>query len=217
MIKTSKLKDHRQIGQELDLFSFHEYAPGTIFWHPKGWTIYRTLEEFLRKITLSEGYLEISTPVLVKTSLFKKSGHWEHFRKNMFNFRARNELYSLKPMNCPESAIIYGSRTRSYNDLPIKLSEYGILHRNELTGVLGGGLRVKQFTIDDAHLFVRPDQIGEEIEKLLRLVIEVYKSLGFKPNFYLATMPDKAMGDVKTWKAAEKDLEIALKNAKVNF
>ncbi|OGH23688.1 MAG: threonine--tRNA ligase [Candidatus Levybacteria bacterium RIFCSPLOWO2_01_FULL_38_13] len=216
-MKTSGIKDHRQIGQELDLFSFHEYAPGAIFWHPKGWIIYRTLQEFLRNTTLLEGYLEISTPVLIKTGIFKKSGHLEHFRENMFNFQIEDQAYSLKPMNCPESAIVYGSQIRSYIDLPIKLSEYGILHRNELTGVLGGAFRVRQFTIDDAHLFVRPDQIGKEISKLLRLVIEVYKSLGFKPRFYLATRPDKAMGDVKTWKEAEKDLEIALKNAKVNF
>ncbi len=216
-MKTSKLKDHRQIGQELDLFSFHEYAPGAIFWHPKGWIIYRTLQEFLRNATLAEGYQETSTPVLVKTELFKKSGHWKYFRENMFNLKLDNQSYSLKPMNCPESTIIYSSKIRSYNDLPIKLSEYGILHRNELTGVLGGGLRVRQFTIDDAHLFVRPDQVGKEIEKLLALVIKVYKSLGFKPNFYLATRPDKAMGDPKTWKEAEKDLEMVLKSTRVSF
>jgi len=214
---TIKLKDHREIGRELDLFSFHEYAPGAIFWHSKGWVIYRVLQEFLRDVTLNQGYLEISTPALVKSKLFQKSGHWEHFRENMFNFKVENESYSLKPMNCPESTLIFSAKTRSYSDLPIKLSEYGILHRNELSGVLGGAFRVRQFTIDDAHLFVRPDQIEEEINKLLKLVVEVYKSLGFKPKLYLSTKPDKALGDAKAWKVAEKDLEKALKNAKVNY
>lgn len=213
----SKLKDHRELGRELDLFSFQEYAPGAIFWHPKGWIIYRTLQEFLRNITANQGYQEISTPVLIKSKIFEKSGHWKHFRENMFNFEVENETYSLKPMNCPESTLIFGSKTRSYNDLPIRFSEYGILHRNELTGVLGGAFRVRQFTIDDAHIFVRPDQIQEEINNLLKLVINVYKSLGFNPKFYLSTKPDKAMGDAKTWKEAESDLEKALKEAGVKY
>lgn len=247
---SKNLKDHREIGRELDLFSFHEYAPGAIFWHPKGWIIYRILEEFIREKNRLGGYQEISTPVMVKNQLFKESGHWEHFGEhNMFNLAVyepeeiKNNLrsiekgkssedliqslsgkayiprpnYSLKPMNCPEAALIFRSKIRSYQDLPIRLSEFGILHRRELSGVLGGLLRVRQFVIDDAHLFVRTDQIQEEIHKLLLLAIDVYKSLGFKPRFYLATRPDKAMGDVKTWKLAETDLENALKGAKINF
>ena len=251
MNKTN-LKDHREIGRDLDLFSFHEYAPGAVFWHHKGWIIYRILEEFIRENDQQGDYQEISTPVMVKNQLFKESGHWEHFGEhNMFNlaiyeeeeekrFLENSKLaekegrikvykidgtpmifpqanYSLKPMNCPEAALVFRSKTRSYQDLPIRLSEFGILHRRELSGVLGGLLRVRQFVIDDAHLFVRPDQIQGEIHKLLLLVIEVYQSLGFKPKFYLATRPDKAMGDVKTWKLAEEDLESALKKAKVNF
>ncbi len=212
------MKDHREIGRELDLFSFHQYAPGAVFWHPKGWTIYRILMEFIRSQIENDGYLEISTPIMVKSELFKKSGHWEHFgQHNMFNMIIDEENYSLKPMNCPEAALIFAARTRSYNDLPLKLSEFGILHRRELSGVLGGLLRVRQFVIDDAHLFVRPDQIQEEIHKLLLLVIAVYKSLGFKPKFYLATKPDKAMGEKETWEEAENDLEKALKDAKVDF
>lgn len=246
-------KDHRQIGKELDLFSIHEYAPGAVFWHPKGWTVYKTLVEFIRSKIEPDGYQEISTPVMVKSQLFKESGHWQHFGEhNMFNLAvfedeeieehlkqiatgkipediaihqltSGNKMYypkvnySLKPMNCPGAALVFASKTRSYNDLPIRFSEFGILHRRELSGVLGGLLRIRQFTIDDAHLFVRPDQIQEEIHKLLLLAIDVYESLGFKPRFYLATRPDKAMGDIKTWQEAEKDLEIALKNAKVNF
>ncbi|MEK7572955.1 MAG: threonine--tRNA ligase [Patescibacteria group bacterium] len=277
----NNLKDHRQIGQELDLFSFHEYAPGAVFWHPKGWLIYRTLEEFLRNRLSSEGYHEISTPVMIKSSLFKRSGHWEHFgNHNMFNLSVwENEEiseiialtedkiesqklkdgkhgpltveinyhsekldvtvqeveidktrgitgtkgislpvnYTLKPMNCPEASLIFASKTRSYQDLPIRYSEFDVLHRRELSGVLGGLTRVRQFSIDDAHLFVKPDQIQDEIHKLLLLVVDFYKSLGFSPEFYLSTKPDKAMGDEKLWNEAEEDLKTALNEAKVKF
>ena len=216
-MSNATLKDHREIGRELDLFSFHQYAPGAIFWHHKGWLIYRTLLDFIRKKTEEEGYMEISTPVMVKSQLFKESGHREHFGENIFNLKVDKKNYSLKPMNCPESAIVFRSKTRSYNDLPLRLSEFGILHRRELSGVLGGLLRVRQFTIDDAHIFVAPEQIHDEIQKLLKLTAEVYKSLGFKPRFYLATRPDKAMGDKKTWKEAENGLEKALGDANVKF
>ena len=216
-MSNATLKDHREIGRELDLFSFHQYAPGAIFWHHKGWLIYRTLLDFIRKKTEEEGYMEISTPVMVKSQLFKESGHREHFGENIFNLKVDKENYSLKPMNCPESAIVFRSKTRSYNDLPLRLSEFGILHRRELSGVLGGLLRVRQFTIDDAHIFVAPEQIHDEIQKLLKLTAEVYKSLGFKPRFYLATRPDKAMGDKKTWKEAENGLEKALGDTNVKF
>ena len=211
------LKDHREIGRELDLFSFHQYAPGAIFWHPKGWLIYRTLVDFIRGKTEEENYLEISTPVMIKNQLFVESGHFEHFGENMFNLKVDKEDYSLKPMNCPESAIVFRSKTRSYNDLPLRLSEFGTLHRRELSGVLGGLLRVRQFTIDDAHIFATSEQIHTEIQKLLKLTAEVYKSLGFKPRFYLATRPDKAMGDKESWKEAEKALEKALMESKVAF
>ncbi len=213
----SSKKDHRDLGRELDLFSFHEYAPGAIFWHPKGWTIYKTLVEFIKERLAKEGYDEISTPVMVKSDLFKKSGHWDFYHENMFNLEVEDELYTLKPMNCPEACLVYSSRIRSYNDLPLRLAEFGLLHRNELSGVLGGAFRVRQFVIDDAHHFVRPDQISDEIRRLLNLVVDFYKSLGFKPEFYLATKPDKAMGDPKLWQEAEKDLKIALEKSKVKF
>lgn len=246
------LKDHRQIGQEQELFFVHEYAPGAIFWLPKGWIIYQQLVQFIRKKIKDEGYQEISTPVMIKNDLFKKSGHWEHFgQHNMFNLpvyeddEIQNHLnmiskgeipedieihqmkhnkiyyptvnYSLKPMNCPEAALVFAHKSRSYKELPVKLSEFGILHRRELSGVLGGLLRVRQFTIDDAHLFVRPDQIMEEIHKLLALVMDFYTSLGFEPKFYLATRPDKAMGDPEMWTVAERNLEEALKQTKVTY
>lgn len=217
MNQSKSIKDHRQIGQELDLFSFHEYAPGAVFWHPKGWTIYKTLQEFLRQTLTSQGYEEISTPVMVKSSLFKKSGHWDYYNENMFNFDIEKETYSLKPMNCPGASLIYGNKTRSYQDLPIRFMDFGILNRNELSGVLGGLFRVRQFVIDDAHLYVRPDQIQKEIHDLLLLVVNFYKILGFTSEFYLSTKPDKAMGDTRLWKEAEKDLEQAMKNAKVKY
>lgn len=211
------MKDHRQIGQELDLFSFHDTAPGAVFWHGKGWTIYKTLVDFIRKKLEGEGYQEISTPVMVKSELFKKSGHWEFYSENMFNLDVEKESYSLKPMNCPEAALVFSTKTRSYHNLPIRLSEFGILHRNELSGVLGGLFRVRQFAIDDAHIFLRADQIQQEIKKLLILTLEFYKLLGFSPEFYLSTKPDKAMGDAKLWQEAEKDLEDALKEANVKY
>lgn len=211
------IKDHRQIGKEQDLFSFHDVAPGAVFWHPKGWCIFLTLQKYIRKMLEKERYSEISTPVMVKSELFKKSGHWEHYKENIFNLDVEAESYSLKPMNCPESTLIYSSRTRSYQDLPIHYSDFGALHRNELSGVLGGLFRVRQMSQDDAHLYVRPDQIQGEIKNLLNLIVDFYKMFKFETKFYLSTKPDKAMGNPKLWVEAEKDLEEALKNTKVKY
>ncbi|MBI2621588.1 MAG: threonine--tRNA ligase [Candidatus Levybacteria bacterium] len=214
---TNQLKDHRQIGAELDLFSFHEEAPGAVFWHHKGYIIYRILQEYLRNNLLNEGYLEVFTPVMVKNDLFKRSGHWDFYNKNMFKLEVDKEFYSLKPMNCPEACLIYQSRVRSYVDLPLRIADFGVLHRNELSGVLGGLFRVRQFTIDDAHHFIRPDQIQDEIEKLLVFIENFYKIFGFASEFFLSTKPDNAMGEEKLWEEAEKDLEKALKSAKVKY
>ena len=146
MNKASSVKDHRQIGKELDLFSFSQYSPGAVFWHPKGWKIYKTLENFIREKLPTQGYEEISTPIMVKSSLFKKSGHWEHFGKhNMYNLTIDNQSWSLKPMNCPEASLIFASKTRSYQDLPIRFSEFDILYRRELSGVIGGLFRCTSF------------------------------------------------------------------------
>ena len=216
-VDKAKLKDHRELGQELDLFSFHDVAPGAVFWHHKGYLIYRTLQEFLRKNLLIDGYQEISTPVMVKSDLFKKSGHWDFYSENMFKLEVEKQTYALKPMNCPEACLIYQTRVRSYNDLPLRFADFGVLHRNELSGVLGGLFRVRQFSIDDAHHFVRPDQIESEIKTLLLFIKDFYKSLGFESEFFLSTKPDKAMGDEKLWAEAEKDLEVALKSAKVKY
>src|SRR3990167_9236646 len=215
--KNHAQRDHREIGRELDLFSFHDVAPGAVFWHHKGLIIYKTLVGTIQTLLARNGYQEVLTPVMVKNSLFKRSGHWDYYHENMFNLLVDDEEYSLKPMNCPEASLIYSSGIRSYQDLPLRLSEIGTLHRNELSGVLGGLFRVRQFTIDDAHHFIRPDQIQEEIKELTLLVINFYRQFGFKTEFYLSTKPDKAMGDPKLWKEAEKDLEEALKSAKVKY
>ncbi|MDO8574562.1 MAG: threonine--tRNA ligase [bacterium] len=217
--------DHRAIGEALDLFSFHEIAPGTAFWHGKGMIIFRELEKLIREELDQAGYEEISTPIMVKKEVFEKSGHWQYYRENMFYFdedkpirqAQGRQTYVLKPMNCPESTYVYSSKIRSYKDLPLRLSEIGRLHRNELSGVLGGLFRARQFTMDDAHIYLRPDQIQMEVSSLLKLVTKVYAIFGFSPKFYLSTMPEKAMGDKKDWDKAEQALAMALKENKMKY
>lgn len=209
-LEEAKKRDHRKLGKELELFFFHEIAPAAPFWLPKGMIIFRELEKFLRETLDKKGYEEISTPILVKKDLWEKSGHWEHYKENMFTLEVDNEIYSLKPMNCPESTIVYKTKLRSYRDLPLRFSEIGRLHRNEISGALGGMLRVRQITMDDAHLFVRPDQILVEIQELLKLVSEFYTLFGFTPTYNLSTRPEKAMGDIELWNKAEEALKNAL-------
>ncbi|HBT81376.1 threonine--tRNA ligase [Candidatus Giovannonibacteria bacterium RIFCSPHIGHO2_01_FULL_48_47] len=213
----SKPKDHRELGRELDLFSFHEVSPGAPFWHYKGMLIVKALEKFIRELQDKHGYEEISTPIMVKKELFEKSGHWEFFKDDMFYFKAGTETYALKPMNCPESALVYQTRTRSYRDLPLRLAEIGRLHRNELSGVLGGLLRVRQITMDDAHIYCRFDQIKSELVSVLKMTEEFYKRLGLPVVYGLATRPKKAMGSVKTWKEAEKLLGEALEELGLKY
>lgn len=216
-LEEAKKRDHRKLGKELELFFFHEIAPAAPFWLPKGMIIFRELEKFLREKLDKSGYQEISTPILVKKTLWEKSGHWDHYKENMFVLEVDNETYSLKPMNCPESTIVYKSKLRSYRDLPLRLSEIGRLHRNEISGALGGMLRVRQITMDDAHLFVRPDQILDEIQKLLQLINEFYTLFGFSPSFNLSTRPEKAMGDIELWNKAEESLKRALEINGIKF
>jgi len=210
-------RDHREIGKKLDLFSFHSVAPGAPFWHPNGMVVVKELENYWRAKHDAAGYSEISTPILVKKELWERSGHWEHYKEDMFVLEVENETYSLKPMNCPEATIVYSTSLLSYKDLPLRLSEIGRLHRNELSGTLGGLLRVRQITMDDAHIFCRADQILAEITGVMKLVKDFYKMMGFKPNFHLSTKPDKAMGDPALWKKAEEGLEAALKKNKLEY
>lgn len=210
--------DHRKLGEQLDLFSFHESAPGAPFWHPKGMIIYKELEKLIREENEKMDYGEVSTPILVKKELWEKSGHWENFRNNMFHFQINKETQGLKPMNCPESHLIFASRVRSYKDLPIRLAEpTGKLHRKEVSGSVGGLFRLYQFTQDDAHVYCRPDQIEKEISSLLKLALKIHKMFGFKSFFRLATKPDEAIGSTKLWDKAEKSLEAALKKNKVKY
>jgi threonyl-tRNA synthetase len=199
----AKKRDHRRLGVQLDLFSFHDVSPGAAFWHPKGQLLWRLLEDAMRDLQRRRGYLEVSTPMLVSQRLWQQSGHWDLYRDNMFRFEAENQTFSLKPMNCPESTYIYRSRVRSYRDLPLRYSEFGRLHRNELSGTLSGLTRVRQFVQDDAHLYVRPDQLMEEIQALLAEVTEAYGWFGLTPRFSFATKPDKAIGDPALWERAE--------------
>src|SRR4051794_130297 len=213
----AKKRDHRRLGRELDLFSFHDISPGAAFWHPKGWTLYRTLENAMRELQERRGYLEIYTPPLVSKRLWEQSGHWDLYREHMFLVEAENQTFSLKPMNCPESTYIYRSKLRSYRDLPLRLAEYGKLHRNELSGTLSGLTRVRHFVTDDAHIYVRPDQIGTEIEALLGEVSEAYSWVGLTPTFTFGTRPDKALGDPALWDRAEGLIREALERAGVEF
>lgn len=216
--KEIEKRDHRKLGERLDLFSSYDIAPGAPFWHPKGMIIFRELEKFIREELDKSDYLEISTPIMVKKELFEKSGHWKHYRENMFYWQTKNgETMVLKPMNCPESTYIYNFRTRSYRDLPMRLSEIGRLHRNELSGTLGGLLRVRQITMDDAHIYCRPDQIQAEISNCLKLIDKVYNLFGFERKFFLSTKPDKALGDEKLWRKAETGLKQALQENKIKF
>lgn len=213
----AKKRDHRRLGLQLDLFSFHDVSPGSAFWHPKGWRLYRTLEGAIRELQERHGYQEISTPLLVHQKLWEQSGHWALYNENMFKLDSEGQTYSLKPMNCPESTFIYRSRTRSYRDLPLRLAEYGELHRNELSGVLSGLTRVRHFVTDDAHIFVRPDQIGSEIEGLLAEVTEAYGWFGLTPQLTFGTRPDKALGDPAVWEHAEALMREALERSGVDY
>lgn len=211
-------RDHRKIGQKLELFSFNEVSPGAVFWHPKGLIIYKELEKFIIEENKKMNYQEISTPILVKKELWEKSGHWQNYKENMFYFDVDGEIFGLKPMNCPESTVIYSSKIRSYKDMPLRFSEpTGRLHRKEVSGALGGLFRLYQFTQDDAHIYCRPDQIEEEIDKLIKFAKKIHKMFKFESLFRLATKPDKAIGSAKLWKIAQNSLKNALVKNKIKY
>jgi threonyl-tRNA synthetase len=213
----ARKRDHRRLGVQLDLYSFHDVSPGSAFWHPKGQRLWRTLETAMRELQERHGYEEISTPILVNHRLWEQSGHWDHYRDNMFVLDIEDQAYSLKPMNCPESTFIYRSRTRSYRDLPLRLSEFGRLHRNERSGVLHGLTRVRHFVQDDAHVYVRPDQLADEIRNLISMVRESYGWFGLEPRYTFATKPDGAIGDDALWERAESLIRSALDDSGVQY
>jgi threonyl-tRNA synthetase len=216
-LEEAKRRDHRKLGRELDLFAFHDVSPGAPFWLPKGMIVFRELERYSREMQDARGYEEISTPILVNKRLWEQSGHWEHYADNMFRVEAEEQIFSLKPMNCPESTYVYRASLRSYRDLPLRLAEMGRLHRNERSGTLTGLFRVRQFTQDDAHIYCRPDQLQDEITGVLSLVKDFYATFALEPLFRFATRPEKAMGTAEQWDRAEEALEAALKSNGLAF
>jgi threonyl-tRNA synthetase len=216
-LEEARKRDHRKLGRELDLFDFYDVAPGAPFWLPNGMVLVRELEKFARERLDAQGYQEISTPMLVNKKLWEQSGHWEHYQDNMFKLEVEGEIFSLKPMNCPEASYVYRRSLRSYRDLPLRFSEMGRDHRNERSGTLTGLVRVRQFTQDDAHIFCRPDQLQDEITSLLDLVREWYKTFDLQPSYKLSTRPDKRLGTEAQWDNAEHALEHALRGNGLAF
>src|SRR3954454_8779588 len=212
-IEEAKKRDHRKLGRELGLFTFHQWAPGAAFWLAKGTTLYNTLADYMRDVLVPNGYVEVKTPLVYNKALWERSGHWQHYRQNMFLIESEGKTMSVKPMNCPGHFLTYASDVRSYRDLPIRYHEQTPLHRNEASGVLSGLTRVRQFSQDDAHCFITPEQIGEEVERLIRLVQRVYGDFGLPFTAKLSTMPDEHMGDVATWQHAESQLKAALERS----
>ena len=212
-LEEAKKRDHRKLGRELGLFTFHHWAPGAPFWLPKGALLYGLLSEYIRGRLASGGYQEVRTPLVFNKQLWETSGHWEHYRENMFLVESEHEPFGLKAMNCPGHMLIFASQVRSYRELPLRFADQGVLHRQEASGVLSGLTRVRQFAQDDAHCFVAEDQIGAEVERLLRLVDGVYADFGLRYTTELSTRPDDHLGDVATWDRAEAQLRGALEAA----
>ena len=216
-LEEARKRDHRRVGRELGLYVFHDVSPGAPFWLPKGMWIFRELERLWREVHDAAGYQEINTPILVKRDVWEQSGHWEYYQESMFNLEVEGQTLSLKPMNCPESTFVYRQDVRSYRDLPLRLSEIGRLHRNEVSGALSGLFRVRQITMDDAHIFCRPDQIEREITGVLKLVKEFYSIFELVPEFKFATRPEQRLGADELWDQAERGLERALKRNQLDY
>jgi threonyl-tRNA synthetase len=218
-MEEAEKRDHRRLGRELELFMFHPWAPGAAFWLPKGATLYNTLSNFMRHLLLDDaGYVEVRTPLVFNSALWQTSGHWEQYGDAIFALESEDQVLGLKPMNCPGHMLIYASELRSYRDLPMRIHDQSVLHRNEASGVLSGLTRVRQFSQDDAHLFVRPDQIESEIAALLKLVASVYRLFGLEYDFELATRnPEKYLGEVATWELAEANLRSALESNGIGY
>ncbi|MCU9612905.1 threonine--tRNA ligase [Caldibacillus lycopersici] len=205
-------RNHRKLGEQLELFISMEEAPGMPFFLPKGMQLRNVLESFWRKKHQLSGYHEIKTPIMMKQALWEQSGHWDHYHENMYFSNVDEQNYAIKPMNCPGAVLIFNSKRRSYRELPIRYAELGLVHRHELSGSLNGLLRVRAFTQDDAHLFVREDQIESEIDQVLDLLHDIYSAFGFSYKIELSTRPENFMGAIEVWDKAEASLETVLKN-----
>jgi threonyl-tRNA synthetase len=209
-MEEAKKRDHRKLGRDQKLFMFHQWAPGATFWLAKGTVLYNTLANYMRDVLIPAGYVEVKAPIVFNKALWETSGHWSHYRENMFLVESEGEQMGLKAMNCPGHMLIFGSEVRSYRDLPIRYHEQTPLHRNEASGVLSGLTRVRQFSQDDGHCFVMESQIGDEVERVLRLVQRVYGDFGMKPEMKLSTRPPEFLGTIEQWNHAESELKRAL-------
>jgi threonyl-tRNA synthetase len=216
-LEEAKKRDHRKVGRELGLFIFHPWAPGAAFWLSKGTTVYHLLAEYMRGVLFPAGYIEVKTPLIYNKALWETSGHWQHYRENMFLVETEGEQMGVKAMNCPGHMLVFGSAVRSYRDLPLRMHEQTPLHRNEASGVLSGLTRVRQFAQDDAHIFVTEEQIGDEVERLLRLVQRVYGDFGLDVQMKLSTRPAEFMGEISAWNHAEAALKQALDAVGVSY
>jgi len=210
-------RNHVKIGKELDLFSMHPEAPGSVFIHPNGMVIWNLLTEFWMDAHGKAGYVEINTPLILKRTLWEQSGHWDHYKENMYFTKIDNEDFAVKPMNCPGGILVYKTKRHSYRELPLRVAELGVVHRHELSGVLNGLFRVRKFTQDDAHIYCTEKQIEDEIVGVINLVDKVYKTFGFSYTVELSTKPADAMGSKQLWDKAEAALQNAMKKKKMDF
>lgn len=209
-LEEAKKRDHRKLGKELDLFSFHDEGRGFPFIHPKGMVLRNELIDFWKKEHRKAGYEEVMTPIILNQSLWKQSGHWDHYQENMYFTEIDDELHSIKPMNCPGGILIYKSKMRSYRDLPIRMAELGVVHRHEKSGTLHGLMRVRNFTQDDAHIFCLPSQIVDELTGVIKLVDTIYSAFGFNYKVELSTRPENSMGSEEMWELATEALKEAI-------
>jgi threonyl-tRNA synthetase len=217
-LEEAKKRDHRKVGKELGLFTFHQWAPGATFWLPKGTTLYNTLSNYMRGVLIPAGYQEVKAPIVFNKALWQTSGHWDYYQDNMFLVKSSDgEEMGLKPMNCPGHFLLFGSEMRSYKDLPLRFHEQTPLHRNEASGTLSGLTRVRQFSQDDGHCFVTQEQIGAEVEELIRLIQRVYNDFGLAFAAKLSTRPEKFLGEIATWDDAEAALVRALDRSQQTY
>ncbi len=217
MIEEAKKRDHRKLGKELGLFMFSEYGPGFPFYLPNGMTLKNQLIDYWRELHRKNGYVEISTPIILNRSLWETSGHWDHYKENMYTTVIDEQDFAVKPMNCPGSILVYQSEPRSYRDLPLRFAELGLVHRHEKSGELHGMFRVRCFTQDDAHTYIRPDQIQDEVRAISNLINQFYQLFGFKYFVELSTRPENSMGSDEDWEHAEAALKDALESLGIDY
>ncbi len=216
-LEEAKLRDHRKIGKEMDLFSMHDEGPGFPFFHPNGMVVRNELLSWWRDVLAKNGYGEILTPIILNEDLWHRSGHWDHYKENMYFTKIDDQDYAIKPMNCPGSTIVYANSQHSYKELPIRLSEFGQVHRHELSGTLHGLFRVRTFTQDDAHVYCLPSQVEDEVFKMIDLADYLYSTFDFKYSVELSTRPDDFMGEIETWNIAEAALKSALEKKGIKY